>query len=104
VAAEETFRAIETSLEAMLYKGGVQKIEYPGGGKPFTGRLALQFLARDELVRKNAISRSDYKQYLSYAADLHQAGYRFGLFEESRLRKALAFAEGIFDKALALSG
>jgi len=50
-AAEEIFRSVETSLEAMLYHFGTKKIEYLGRRKKFTGRLALQFLIRDNLVR-----------------------------------------------------
>jgi HEPN domain-containing protein len=53
-AAEEIFRVIETSLEAMLYHYGIRKIEYPGR-KKFTGRLALQFLIRDTLISRTCI-------------------------------------------------
>ncbi len=101
VAAEETFRAIENSLEAMLYQQGVKRIAYPGTQKEFTGRLALQFLVRDNLVNKGVITQADYNKYLGYAARLHQAGYRYGAFEEKELRKALEYAEDLFHRALA---
>ena len=38
-AAEEVFRSVENSLEALLYSRGVRRIEYPGGRGMFTGRL-----------------------------------------------------------------
>lgn len=101
VAAEEIFRAIETSLEAMLFQEGVTKISYPGREKEFVGRLALQFLVRDNLVRKAVVSRADYDNYLAYASALHQAGYKYGSFEEKKLNEALAYAEDLFHRALA---
>ncbi len=100
VAAEEIFRAIENSLEAMLYQQGVKRIAYPGTGKEFTGRLALQFLVRDNLVKKKLISQAEYDKYLGYAAKLHQAGYRYGVFEEKELKNALEYAEDLFNRAL----
>jgi len=57
VAAEEAFRAIENSLEAMLYSQGISKIAYPGKDKEFTGRLALQFLVRDSLLNRKLIEK-----------------------------------------------
>lgn len=77
-AAEETFRTIETSLEALLYYYGIRKIEYPGKEKKFVGRLALQFLIRDNLVNTNKISRDAHNKYLEVASALHQAGYMQG--------------------------
>jgi len=102
VAAEEVFRAIENSLEAMLYSQGISKIAYPGKGKEFTGRLALQFLVRDNLLDKKLIERRDYDKYLAYAAKLHQAGYRYGTFEENDLEDALEYAENLFHRASAM--
>lgn len=102
VAAEEIFRAIGNSLEAMLYAQGIRRIAYPGTGKEFTGRLALQFLVRDSLLGKNAISRGDYDKYLGYATRLHHAAYRFGSFKEKELRDALEYAEDLFHRALAM--
>ena len=67
----------------------------------FTGRLALQFLARDNLLKKKIISKSDYDKYLKYATKLHQAGYRYGSFDEKTLENALAYAEDLFHRALA---
>jgi len=99
VAAEEAFRAIENSLEAMLYSQGISKIAYPGKDKEFTGRLALQFLVRDNLLNKKLIERRDYDKYLAYAAKLHQAGYRYGSFEEKDVEGALEYAEGLFHRA-----
>ena len=99
VAAEESFRAIENSLEAMLYSQGISKISYPGKDKEFTGRLALQFLVRDNLLNKKLIERRDYDKYLAYAAKLHQAGYRYGSFEEKDVKGALEYAEELFHRA-----
>lgn len=101
VAAEEIFRAMENSLEAMLYQQGIKRIAYPGREKEFTGRLALQFLIRDDLLRKGIISQGDYNQYLGYATKLHHAGYTYGSFEEKELRKALEYAEDLFHRAVA---
>ncbi|MDO8340310.1 MAG: PaREP1 family protein [Candidatus Burarchaeum sp.] len=101
VAAEEVFRAIENSLEAMLYRQGIKRIVYPGKDKEFTGRLALQFLIRDDLLRKGIISQNDYNRYLSYATKLHHAGYTYGSFEEKELRMALEYAEDLFHRAVA---
>ena len=101
VAAEEAFRAIENSLEALLYQQGIKKIAYPGKEKEFTGRLALQFLIRDNLLKKGIISKAQYDKYLGYATELHQAGYRYGSFDEKRLEEALVYAEDLFHKALA---
>jgi len=101
VAAEEIFRAMENSLEALLYQQGVKKIAYPGKEKEFTGRLALQFLMRDNLLKKKIISEVDYNRYLSYATKLHQAGYKYGSFDEKQLEEALEYAEDLFNRALA---
>ncbi len=103
VAAEEAFRAIENSLEALLYLRGITKIAYPGKAKEFTGRLALQFLVRDNLLDKKIISRQDYDKYLAYAARLHQAGYRYGSFEAKEVRHALEYAENLFYKASSMA-
>ena len=101
VAAEEIFRSMETSLEAMLYQQGVKRIAFPGREKEFTGRLALQFLVRDTLVRKGIIGKPDFDKYLGYAAKLHQAGYKYGSFDGKLLENALAYAEDLFHRALA---
>jgi len=74
--AEEIFRALETALEALLYHYGTRTIEYPGAGKKFTGRLALQFLVRDNLVRPRRLDRAVYDKYLALASELHLAGYQ----------------------------
>jgi uncharacterized protein (UPF0332 family) len=102
VAAEEAFRAIENSLEAMLYSQGVSKIAYPGKDKEFTGRLALQFLVRDNLLNRKLIEKRDYDKYLAYASKLHQAGYRYGSFEEKEVEEALEYAEDLFHRAAAM--
>ncbi|MFQ6089327.1 MAG: HEPN domain-containing protein [Candidatus Methanofastidiosia archaeon] len=99
-AAEEIFRAIETTLEALLYYYGIRKIEYHGTEKKFTGRLALQFLIRNNLVNKKRVSRNVYNKYLELATDLHLAGYTFGKsFIREDLEKHLEFAENLFYKA-----
>jgi len=99
-AAEEIFRVVETALEALLYHFGVRKIEYPGRRKKFTGRLALQFLIRDNLLRRGRISRSEYDKYLALASELHLAGYRQDrIFEEKELKEDLVFAEDLLLKA-----
>lgn len=103
-AAEEIFRVIETTLEAMLYFHGVKKMEYPGR-KKFTGRLALQFLIRDTLLNIGRIDRETYDKYLELASELHQAGYTYGKsFRKEQLKEALEFAEELFYKAKVLTG
>lgn len=93
-AAEETFRAIETALEALLYYYGIRKIEYPGKQKKFMGRLALQFLIRDSLVSANKLNRNVYNKYLEVASALHQAGYTQGkMFSKNEVKEYLKFAE-----------
>lgn len=95
-AAEETFRAIETALEALLYYYGIRKIEYPGKEKKFTGRLALQFLIRDNLVNANKLNRGIYNKYLEVASDLHQAGYIQGkTFSKNEVKEYLKVAEDV---------
>lgn len=93
-AAEDIFRTMETSLEALLYCNGIKKIEYPGKKKRFTGRLALQFLVRDTLVKRKIIKEEVYKRYLELATDLHSGGYEFGrYFKKDELNKAFEFVE-----------
>lgn len=93
-AAEDIFRTIETSLEALLYYNGIKKIEYPGKNKKFTGRLALQFLIRDTLLKRDKIKKEVYNKYLELATDLHSGGYEFDqYFEKDVLNKALEFVE-----------
>ena len=101
VAAEEIFRSIETSLEALLYKSGIKRIEYPGTREKFTGRLALQFLVRDNLVAAGKLDSSIYNKYLELASALHLRGYRYGKFTKKDLEKAMEFAEELFYKAKA---
>jgi len=99
-AAEEIFRSIETSLEALLYNLGVRKIEYPGERTKFTGRLALQFLIRDNLVRTGRLNRTVYDKYLSLATELHMAGYQPSkTFKPQELRDNLRFAEDLLTLA-----
>lgn len=101
-AAEEIFRVIETSLEAMLYHYGIRKIEYPGR-KKFTGRLALQFLIRDSLLKMGRIDSKTYDRYLDLVAELHKAGYTQGKsFEKEFLEDVLLFAEDLFYRARSL--
>ena len=100
-AAEEIFRAVETTLEALLYHYGIRKIEYPGSPK-FTGRMALQFLIRDNLLSRGRIDRATHRKYLDIASDLHQAAYTQGVeFKEEDLKKNLQFAEDLLTKAKA---
>lgn len=104
-AAEEIFRAVETSLEALLHHYGIRKIEYPGTMKKFTGRLALQFLVRDNLLLKGRVSRETYDRYLALATDLHLAGYRPNkTFEAKELEENLKFAEDLLVKVKSLPG
>jgi uncharacterized protein (UPF0332 family) len=101
-AAEEIFRCVETVLEALLRLRGIQKIEYPGAGKKFTGRLALQFLIRDNLVRTRILHRDIYDKYLSLATELHMSGYMPSkTFSADELREILAFADDLLIKAKA---
>ncbi len=99
-AAEEVFRATETSLEAMLYSAGVAKIAYPGRESEFKGRLALQMLSRDNLLKTGKITKEDYTSYLQLSAELHQAGYSTGKeFKAKELEEYLDFAETLYKKA-----
>lgn len=99
-AAEEVFRSVESALEALLYSRGVSKIEYPGSGKQFTGRLALQFLIRDNLIRTGVLERAVYDKYLSLATELHLAGYQPSrTFSVEELRDNLRFAEELLVRA-----
>ena len=99
-AAEEIFRAAETSLETMLYAGGTKKIEYPGRKEPFKGRLALQFLVRDNLLRAGKLEQEDYSNYLRLSSELHQGGYQYSReFKAKELEEFLDFAERLFKKA-----
>jgi len=99
-AAEEIFRSIESSLEALLYNYGVRKIEYPGGHTKITGRLALQFLIRDNLVRTRRLERIVYDKYVSLATELHMAGYQPSrTFNPQELKENLQFAEDLLTKA-----
>jgi HEPN domain-containing protein len=101
-AAENIFRTVETTLEALLYFYGVREIEYPGRRKKFTGRLALQFLVRDTLVAPGRISGEINDRYFGLATELHSAGYEIesGL-EQAQLEEVLHFAEDLLDKARA---
>lgn len=104
-AAEEIFRAVETALEALLYYYGTRRIEYPGTDKKFTGRLALQFLIRDNLVRPRRLDRGAYDKYLALASELHLAGYQQSTtFEKSELETNLRFAEDLLTKVKAIIG
>jgi HEPN domain-containing protein len=101
-AAEEIFRSVESSLEALLYNFGVRRIEYPGTRK-FTGRLALQFLVRDNLVRAGRLERSVFDKYLSLATELHMAGYQPSkTFDVEELRENSRFAEDLLTRAKAI--
>ena len=99
-AAEEIFRSVESTLEALLYNFGVSKIEYPGTRTKFTGRLALQFLIRDNLVRAGRLERAVYDRYLSLATELHMAGYQPSkTFSIEELKENLRFAEDLLIRA-----
>ncbi len=99
-AAEEIFRSVESTLEALLYSFGVSKIEYPGERTKFTGRLALQFLIRDNLVKGRRLERKVYDKYLSLATELHMAGYQPSkTFSIEELKENLQFAEDLLTKA-----
>jgi uncharacterized protein (UPF0332 family) len=103
-AAEEIFRSIESTLEALLYNFGVRKIEYPGGRTKFTGRLALQFLIRDNLVRTGRLERTAYDKYLSLATELHMASYQPSkTFNPKELKESLRFAEDLLTKAKSIA-
>ena len=99
-AAEEVFRSVENSLEALLYSRGVRRIEYPGARGKFTGRLALQFLVRDNLVKTGVVEQRTYDEYMRLATDLHSAGYQPNTrFNVDELRESAKFAEDLFMKA-----
>lgn len=99
-AAEEIFRSVESTLEALLYNFGVRKIEYLSERTKFTGRLALQFLIRDSLVRARRLERAVYEKYLSLATELHMAGYQPNkTFTSEELKENLRFAEDLLTKA-----
>ena len=100
LGAEEIFRAVESTLEALLYHFGVRKIEYPGRRAKFTGRLALQFLVRDNLVRAGRLERETYDKYLELATELHRASYQPSkTFSKDDLMKNLRFAEDLLINA-----
>jgi uncharacterized protein (UPF0332 family) len=102
-AAEEIFRSVESSLEALLYNFGVRKIEYPGTRTKFTGRLALQFLVRDNLVRAGRLERTVFDKYLSLATELHMASYQPSkTFKVEELSENFRFAEDLLTKAKAI--
>jgi len=91
---------VESTLEALLYHFGARKIEYPGKRTKFTGRLALQFLVRDNLVRGGRLERKTYDKYLELATELHRAGYQPSkTFSKEDLKKNLRFAEDLLVKA-----
>ena len=96
-AAEDIFRTMEILLEALLYYNGIKKIEYPSKKKKFTGRLALQFLVRDTLLKRRKIEKEVYDKYLELATDLHSGGYEGGqYFEKDELSEALGFVDDFF--------
>jgi HEPN domain-containing protein len=104
-AAEEIFRAVEVSLEALLYHFGVRKIEYPGTEKKFTGRLALQFFIRDNLVRAGRLKRDDYDKYLTLASGLHLASYQPNkIFLVEDLKEDIRFAEELLTRVKSITG
>ena len=99
-AAEEIFRSVENTLEALLHNFGIRKIEYPGGRKKFTGRLALQFLIRDKFVKAGRLESVVYDEYLGMATELHKASYQPGrAFSSEELKENLRFAEDLLTKA-----
>lgn len=105
-AAEEIFRVVETTLEALLYHHGIKKIEYPGTRKKFTGRLALQFLIRDNLLKsaRPRITKEEYNRYLALASDLHLAGYTQSRnFDKEELKNDFIFAEDLLIKARSIT-
>ncbi len=98
-AAEEIFRTIETTLEALVYNYGVKEITYPGKKKEFTGRLALQFLIRDNLIKTKRVENDAYKKYMELASNLHLGGYQKMMkFDKKILNKDLRFAEDFLIK------
>jgi len=99
-AAEEVFRSVENSLEALLYSRGVRKIDYPGARGKFTGRLALQFWVRDNLVNMGVVEQRVYDEYMRLATDLHSGGYQPDTsFDVDELRENANFAEDLLVKA-----
>ena len=99
-AAEEVFRSTENSLEAILYTQGITTIEYPGTRGKFTGRLALQFLIRDNLVQTGIINRTTYEKYMEMANKLHRAGYQpHIIFTIKEIIKHAKLAEELLAKA-----
>jgi len=103
-AAEEIFRVIETTLEALLYNYDVKGITYPGKKKEFTGRLALQFLVRDNLVNKQRIEKEIYEKYIEMASNLHLAGYQPMMrFDRKKLNENLKLAEDFLIKGKSIS-
>ncbi|MFQ6076795.1 MAG: PaREP1 family protein [Candidatus Bathyarchaeia archaeon] len=103
-AAEEIFRSVESTLEALLYYFGVRRIEYPGKKKKFTGRLALQFLIRDNLVKAGRLEREVYNEYLILATELHRASYQPSMtFNKEKLVENLQFAEDLLTRAKSIA-
>jgi len=103
-AAEDIFRAVETSLEALLYFFGVKKIEYPSKREKFKGRLALQFLVRDVLVKPGRLNRDVFNKYLEIASELHYGSYKFKSINEKMLKDYFEFAENLILKVKSIIG
>ena len=102
-AAEEVFRSTENSLEAMLYAKGIRIIEYPGTRGKFTGRLALQFLVRDNLVQTGVIDRKTYERYMAMATQLHRAGYQpHTVFSLETITQHAKLAEALLAQATSM--
>ncbi|MEM5793505.1 MAG: hypothetical protein QXY45_04100 [Candidatus Aenigmatarchaeota archaeon] len=98
VASEDIFRAVETSLESLLYFFDVKKIEYPSKKEKFKGRLALQFLVRDVLVKPGRIGKDVFDKYLELASNLHYGSYSFKVVDENSLEGYFEFAENLIAK------
>lgn len=93
-AAEEVFKCFETLLECLLFSYGVKKIEFSSPSKKYSGRLALQFLVRDNLVHQGRISQKIYNYYLEMASELHSGSYSVGKhFNSKTLKEYLEIAE-----------
>jgi uncharacterized protein (UPF0332 family) len=93
-AAEEIFKCFETLLECLLYFHGIKRIEFGAPAKKYSGRLALQFLVRDNLIHAGRVSQKTYNYYLEMASELHGGGYSVGKhFNSKTIQNYLEIAE-----------
>ncbi|MGQ9468804.1 MAG: hypothetical protein ACUVTD_03125 [Nitrososphaerales archaeon] len=69
------------------------------------GRLALQFLIRDNLVRAGRLNRGYYDKYPALASELHLASYQPSkTFMIEDLKEDIRFAEELLTRVKVIIG